>query len=120
MRVKVDESLSRHIASLCQSLGHDADTVYDEGLNGLPDARVLDRAKSEGRMLLTADRGFGDTRHYPLGTHCGVVVFNVASADAPAILAFVRRFMEGRDLAALQDCLVIVSEDKVRVRRPER
>ncbi|MFW6034359.1 MAG: DUF5615 family PIN-like protein [bacterium] len=62
---------------LLRTLNHDVDTVADEGLAGAVDAAVLAAAADEARLLLTLDRGLGDVRAYPPGTHAGVLVIRV-------------------------------------------
>lgn len=74
MRIKIDESVSRHVADVCAAFGHEADTVYDEDVAGQADSIVLGVATRDGRMLLTTDRGFGDVRFYPPGSHRGIIV----------------------------------------------
>lgn len=40
--------------------------VAEEELTGAPDAKGVDVCRSEQRMLVTFDLGFGDVRVYPL------------------------------------------------------
>jgi predicted nuclease of predicted toxin-antitoxin system len=42
MRFKLDENLSRSVAELSRSAGHDAMTVREQGLQAAPDDRVFD------------------------------------------------------------------------------
>jgi predicted nuclease of predicted toxin-antitoxin system len=71
-KVKLDEHLPYGLAALLRARDIDADTVADEGLSGATDPEVLAAAHGEGRMVLTLDRGFGDIRAYPPGTHPGI------------------------------------------------
>jgi hypothetical protein len=47
-------------AESLRTLGHDVDTVADEGLAEGEDRVVLAAATGEARLLLTLDRGLGD------------------------------------------------------------
>jgi predicted nuclease of predicted toxin-antitoxin system len=38
---------------------------------------VYATAQALGAVLVTADKGFGDIRRFPLGTHHGIVVLRV-------------------------------------------
>lgn len=49
-------------------------TLTVEQLAGRSDPVVVREAEGEDRMLLTLDRGVGDLRHYPPGSHAGIVV----------------------------------------------
>ena len=42
---------------------------------GEDDPPILQAATNEGRMLMTFDLDFADIRHYPPGSHAGIVVF---------------------------------------------
>ncbi len=67
MRIKLDENLSRYFKETLTRLGHDADTVADEGLLSQPDTLVGRAAQRGGRMLFSLDVGFADlhsSRHH--------------------------------------------------------
>ncbi len=56
MRVLLDENMSsRRLAAGLQSAGHDVLLATDIGLVSVSDSRVLARAVSEGRPVLTRD-----------------------------------------------------------------
>lgn len=66
-------------AAILASAGHDADTVVAEHLAGAPDSDVVTAATAAGRILITLDRGMGDIRAYPPGSHAGIVVLRLAA-----------------------------------------
>lgn len=70
----LDENLPSDLADNLSSRGHDVDTVADEGLSGEGDATVLTTATQHERVIMTLDRGFGDVRIHPPGSHPGIVV----------------------------------------------
>jgi predicted nuclease of predicted toxin-antitoxin system len=82
VRLKLDENLPAEARLAAASLGHDVDTVIDEGLGGAGDPEVLAAATTEQRFLVTLDRGFGDVRRYPPGSHPGIVVIRADQQDA--------------------------------------
>jgi predicted nuclease of predicted toxin-antitoxin system len=67
VRFKADENISARIIRVLQEHVHDVATVPDEGLVGASDNRVAGVAASEGRAVITLDRGFADVRRYPPG-----------------------------------------------------
>ena len=119
MRVKLDENIPVSAAVVAQQLGHDADTVTSEGLIGSTDSEVLAAATGDGRLLVTLDRGFGDVRAYPPGSHGGIVVLRVESQDAAGVTEAVRSFLSSDEFGDLTGCIVVVRGHLVRVRRPE-
>ncbi|MGB2603953.1 MAG: DUF5615 family PIN-like protein [Candidatus Sulfotelmatobacter sp.] len=75
MRFKLDENLPRELADDLARLGHDADSVYSEGLAGADDATVLAAAGAAGRILMTLDKGIASVLRHPVHEHGGVVLF---------------------------------------------
>lgn len=119
MRLKLDENLPAELTDELTRLGHDVDTVLDEHLGGRPDPAVVRAATDEDRMVITLDRGVGDIRNFPPGTHAGVVVLRPVSQDAASIVRLVSRLLRTHDLAAFGRCVVVVEANRVRVRRPD-
>lgn len=119
MRLKLDENLSRDLAEALTSHGHDVDTVLDEELGGQADPVVMQAATDAGRMVVTPDRGVGDIRAFPPGTHAGVVVLRPLSQDPASIIALVDRLLDVHALEQFSGCVVIVEPQRVRVRRPD-
>lgn len=72
MKFKLDENLPVSSAHALTGCGHDVDTVTAEGLTGAADPQVLAAAAAEARVLITLDRGMGDIRTYPPGSHAGL------------------------------------------------
>lgn len=70
-------------------------------------------------MLLTLDRGVGDLRRYPPGSHAGIVVLRPVAQDPESILALIERLTRARPLDELRGCVVVVEPSKVRIRRPD-
>jgi predicted nuclease of predicted toxin-antitoxin system len=68
LKITLDENIPGAVAGFLRSRDHDVDTVLEESPGGRDDPTVLRAAISEGRLLITLDRGFGDVRAYPPGT----------------------------------------------------
>lgn len=100
MRLKLDENLPLDLAGILSNRGHEVDTVADEGLAGADDQAIHAAATHDQRVIMTLDRGFGDVRRYPPGSHAGVIVLRPISQD-PASIG-------------------VVEPERVRVRRPPR
>ena len=64
MKLKLDENLPTSLVEELALLGHDADSVPQEGLQGHPDPDVFDAAQQAGRFLITQDLDFSDLRKF--------------------------------------------------------
>lgn len=116
MRFKTDENLHPEVAEFLGRDGHDAATVWDEGLQGTKDARIIERCRLEKRALLTLDLGFADIRTYPPADSYGIVVFRLNNQSRGHVLAVFLLFLEFIKTERLQNRLWIVSEDTLRIR----
>jgi hypothetical protein len=68
MGFKIDENLPREVADNLRAFNHDAMTVADQGLKGGPDSEISKVCRNEGRVLVTLDLDFADTRTYRMAT----------------------------------------------------
>lgn len=59
MRFLLDENLSPRLAELLRAAGHDAVHVRDIGLASSSDEIVIESARTEYRVLISADTDFG-------------------------------------------------------------
>ena len=67
MRFKLDENLSRSVAEMFRTRGHDVMTVRDQKLQGASDEEVFEVSVGEGRALVTLDRDLGQVLRFPPG-----------------------------------------------------
>jgi predicted nuclease of predicted toxin-antitoxin system len=85
VKFKLDENLPVSAGTVLASGGHDVDTVRAEGLTGAPDQDIVVAATAEGRILISLDRGLGDIRSYPPGSHAGIIVLRLADQSAVTV-----------------------------------
>ena len=79
MKFKVDENLPEELTQLLRSEGWDSVSLVDEGLGGAADARVAEVCSSEGRIVVTFDRGFSNIKRYALAGLPGIIVFRLSA-----------------------------------------
>ncbi len=116
MRFKIDENLPSELLDDLREAGHDAETVPDEGIAGAPDQVVLERVRSEGRVLLTMDKGIGDVRIYPPRDYAGIILFRLRTSGRSAVLASIRRQLPTILGIELAHHLLVVTDHSVRIR----
>jgi len=77
MNLKLDENLPVDLVVLCRSAGHDASSVFEQGLSGKEDGALLSVCRAEKRVLISLDMDFADVRTYPPKENCGIVVLRL-------------------------------------------
>ena len=117
MLLKIDENLHPSVADLLRQHGHDAMTVYDQGLRGHADKDVADVCQREGRVIVTLDLDFSDIRTYPPENFPGIIVLRLIDQSRPAVIRVLQRIIPLFTMEQLGGCLWIVDETKVRIRR---
>jgi predicted nuclease of predicted toxin-antitoxin system len=116
MRFKIDENLHDDVAEALRAHGHDAQTVFDEGLRGHADPEVAAAALREGRALVTLDLDFGNIREYPPEHYRGLIVLRLVDQSRGHVLGVVDRVAAALDSAPLDGRLWVVSEGGIRIR----
>ena len=116
MKFKLDENLPAELVSDLRALGHDADTVADEGLRGAADPAVLHAAFAADRILFTLDKGIGNIQRYPIHQHAGVVLFRPDTAGRGAVIAFVRTRLHEVLQLSLTGRATVVGSSRIRFR----
>ncbi len=117
MKVKLDENVPRRAMQTLVRAGHEVDTVIDEDLAGASDPDVVAAAGADGRLLITLDRGLGDLRAYPAGTHAGILVLRPADQSAASVDALLAQLTGAEDLDALAGVVAVAQPGLLRVRR---
>ncbi len=115
MRFKIDENLPPDLAEFLRENGHDATTVWDQGLRGKADPEIAKACAVENRVLVTLDLDFADIRAYPPERSRGLVVMRVVRQDRKHVLEVFRRMLPTLEQNELAGQLWILDEWSVRV-----
>lgn len=118
MRIKVDEDLPLAVAVVLREKGYEASTVREQGMGGSDDAPLWEAVQEKGQVLITADKGFGDIRHHPPGSHHGVILLRPDEDGIRPLLELVDRLLEDRPLQSFEGTVTVVNPKGIRVRRP--
>lgn len=118
MNFKLDENLPASAAAILRASGHDADTVSAEGLAGAPDPNVVAAATKDARILISLDRGLGDLRTYPPGSHAGIIILRLADQSAASVGKAITDLASLPDLDALTGTVTVLQHGLLRIRHP--
>ena len=117
MRIKVDEDLPGQVVQLLRVSGYDASSVTEQGMGGWKDPELWQAVQREKRFLVTADKGFGDIRQYPPGTHAGVLVLRPDQDGIEPVLRLLQQVLSTGSLEAFNGALVVATPRGLRIRR---
>jgi predicted nuclease of predicted toxin-antitoxin system len=112
----LDENLSRRQASRLRDNGHDAVAVVEESLGGASDLVVRSAAISSKRILVTLDADFGNIIRYPPQGTPGIIWLRLHPPTESKIGQALDRCLDKLGKNDLTGKLVVVDEDKIRVR----
>jgi len=116
MLLKTDENLHPELATLLRQQGHDALTVWDQGMRGGPGELLAERCRHEGRILVTLDAGFADIRRHPPEASSGIIVLKLRSQGRRSVLEAGRRLASLLARRPVAGRLWVVDESRIRER----
>ncbi len=120
MKVKLDENLPARLARTLAQLGHEADTVPQEGLAGRNDAEVWEAAQAAGCFLITQDLDFSDLRRFAPGTHHGLLLVRLRVPGREALVRRIQALFQTEPVETWKRAFVLITDHKLRVRRPQQ
>lgn len=116
MRIKLDENLPTSLVETLTQLGHDTDSVQEEGLQGSSDPDVWAAAQATGRFLVTQDLDFSDVRKFAPGTHYGLLLVRLANPSRRALTTYIESLFRAEDVERWSRCFVVATDTKIRVK----
>jgi len=90
---KTEENLHPSAAEWLRAQGHDAVTVWDEGLRGRVDGEIAEACRLEKRILVTLDVAFADIRLYPPERYDGLLVLRLHNQSRASVQAVLDRVL---------------------------
>jgi len=115
MKIKLDENLPLRLATLLKELGHDVQTVHDEGLVGLSDAKIWEVVQTESRFLITQDLDFSDLRRFAPGSHHGILLVRLHSPNRRNLVGRVVEIFHSESVGEWARYFVVTTGRKIRV-----
>jgi predicted nuclease of predicted toxin-antitoxin system len=81
MKFLFDQSADFRLIDHLRRLGHDVTAISRDYPHSLADTDVLAIARTEGRILVVADRDFGELIFHQRLTHAGVIFYRLPGAS---------------------------------------
>lgn len=117
MRFLVDMPLSPGLAAWLVRKGHDAIHACEAGLSSSPDAEILNRARDEHRVLITADLDYPRLLALAGYGAPGLILFRGGNFSEPDSLAYLERVLSLVPETDLATCIIVVEKERIRRRR---
>lgn len=118
MHIKVDEDIPPIAATWLREKGYEASTVVEQGMGGWKDDALWQAVQADTQFLLTADKGFGDIRAHPPGSHNGVLLLRPDVDGIRPILDLLQMVLSEVNLPQLTGTISVATPRGLRVRRP--
>jgi predicted nuclease of predicted toxin-antitoxin system len=117
MKFLADMGISMSTVQALRDAGHDAVHLREQGLQRLADPEILDKARQEGRVVLTFDLDFGELLAAGLHESPSVVIFRLRNATPPSVPPKLLDVVEKESNDLGQGAVVIVQDGRYRLRR---
>ena len=120
LKFVIDEDIPRSTGIILKENGYDILDIRDHGLQGEKDEKIYEFAQENGAVVLTGDRGFGNTQRFPLGEHNGIVVTNFPN-EMPTSMINQQLLVRLKHINEddYKGNVIIIDPLKIRIRRPE-
>ena len=116
MRFLADMGLARSTVSFLQTRGHDATHLRDEGLQRLDDERIVEKALSERRVILTHDLDFSRIVALSRGHLPSVITFRLTDMRPTNVNRYLNEVLERFAQQLEEGALISITEQGIRVR----
>lgn len=117
MKFPADMGVSVSTVRRLRDHGHDAAHLREEGRGRLSDAAILEKARQEGRILLTFDLDFADLMATGAHQVPSVIIFRLYNETPPSVTAKLLDVLAQRSSDLEEGAIVIVEDTRYRVRR---
>jgi predicted nuclease of predicted toxin-antitoxin system len=119
LRVLLDQNIPQALTGWLKGKlpGWEIRHVNELGFEGKADEFLFLWAQENGAIIVTYDEDFADSRFYPLGHHHGIVRLRVWPTTTEQTQNALERLIAALPPSDWVDCLIIVDNEKIRVRR---
>ena len=109
--------LSPALARWLVDEGHDALHVSELGLNRAPDVEIIERAKHEGRTIVTADLDYPRLLALAQSTEPSLILFRDGDWSEADVIARMAQVLAALTEAEIAQSIIVIERDRLRRRR---
>lgn len=115
MKFLVDRCTGQRVAAWLQAQGHEVLAAWEAGPDP-GDATLLQRAATEGRVLVTIDTDFGTLVYMQAAAHAGLI--RLPDVPVAARIRLLEQVLERHTAALEAHAIITVRGGRIRVARP--
>ena len=115
MKFLADMGVSESTIASLREAGHDPVHLRDEGLLKMEDADILDKARSEGRIVLAFDLDFGDLLAASGERLPSVIIFRMRNQTPASVRPRLFEILSNCEADLNSGAIVVVEENGMRV-----
>jgi predicted nuclease of predicted toxin-antitoxin system len=117
MKFLLDMGISPRTAEYLRGLGHNAVHLVEQHLHRLPDPQIIEKARSENRIILTHDLDFGSLMAASRQQLPSIIIFRLTSMRPENIHVYLELILNDHSSALVEGVILSVSEQLIRVRQ---
>ena len=119
MKLKLDENLDVRLSAALTDAGHEAESVYEEGMSGASDDDIYQVCVREARTIVTLDLDFSNPFRFPPAPTEGTIVVRPPRPVLPMVRATLMSALPQLGSMQLSGKPCIVEPGRVRVYDPD-
>jgi Domain of unknown function (DUF5615) len=120
MRFLFDQSADFRLIGHLRSLGHEVTAISRDYPHSLADEAVLAIARREKRVLVVADRDFGELIFHQRHVHSGVIYFRLPGAQLQTKIDRLDSALKTHARQLVRGVFLVVTARHIRVARRQR
>lgn len=117
LKFLADIGISPKAIAFLRTEGYDAIHLIEEQLERLSDVEIIDKAKSEARIILTHDLDFGDLMAASGDSLPSVVIFRLSDMRPANVNLHLRLILAQYQSLLLDGAILSITQGRVRIRR---
>jgi predicted nuclease of predicted toxin-antitoxin system len=117
MRFLIDMPLSPALAAWLRQEGHDALHATEAGLHRAPDELILDRAGTEGRVVITADLDYPRLLALTGAQGLGLILFRGGDYSEQDCIERLVQLFERVLPEVIEHSIAVIERHRIRLRR---